>query len=104
VFGPAIGKQQGSDIVLVATTLIGVALFSPIRNAAQRIIDLAFYREKFESQRRIARFSASLRNDEYANMEKLSHDLVGVAGLVARTPRAGLWLRESPRAPAEAEQ
>jgi len=102
VFGQAVNRQQGSDIVLVATTLIGVALFTPIRNAAQRIIDRVFYRDKFESQRRITHFSASLRNDEYANMEKLSQDLIGVAGLVARTSQAGLWLRETP--PAEADR
>lgn len=104
VFGDDLDRQQGSDIVLVATTLIGVALFTPIRNTAQKIIDRAFYREKFLSQRRIAQFSANLRNDEYAKMENLSRDLVGVASAVAHTPRAGLWLRDAPRRPAEAEQ
>lgn len=103
LFGDALDRQQGSDIVLVATTLIGVALFTPIRNTAQKVIDRLFFREKFQSQRRIAQFSASLRNDEYAKMEKLSRDLVGVASAVAHTPHAGLWLRDVPRAPAEAE-
>jgi hypothetical protein len=99
VFGDEIDRQQGSDIVLVATTLIGVALFTPIRNAAQKIIDRVFYRDKFDAQRRITRFSASLRNDEYANMERLSQDLIHVAGAVARTPRAGLWLRDVQQTP-----
>lgn len=103
VLGDDIDRQQGSDIVLVATTLIGVALFTPIRNAAQKIIDRVFYRDKFESQRWIAQFTASLRNDEYANMDKLSQDLIGVAGSVAHTPHAGLWLRDVPRRPAEQE-
>lgn len=104
VFGDDIDRQQGSDIVLVATTLIGVALFTPIRNAAQKLVDRVFYRDKFESQRRITHFTASLRNDEYANMEKLSQDLVGVAGKVAHTPRVSLWLRDVPRPPAEVER
>lgn len=104
LFGDALDRQQGSDIVLVATTLIGVALFTPIRNTAQKIIDRVFYRDKFQSQRRIAQFSADLRNDEYARMDKLSQDLIGVAATVARTPHAGLWLRNVSRTPAEAPQ
>ncbi len=104
MFGAALDRQQGSDIVLVATTLLGVALFTPIRNTAQRIIDRVFYREKYQSQRRIAQFNADLRNDEYARMDKLSHDLIGVAAAVAHTPHAGLWLREVPRLPADAER
>jgi hypothetical protein len=104
VFGDALDRQQGSDIVLVATTLIGVALFTPIRNTAQKIIDGIFYRDKLKSQRRIAQFSASLRNDEYAKMEKLAQDLAGVAATVARTPRAGLWLRDVASAPAESQR
>jgi hypothetical protein len=95
IFGPRRGTNDSlSDIVIVLTTLIGIALFKPVRHVAQRLVDRAFYRGKYEASKRIAGFTAALRDDKYANMSVLTSDLLDVSRDVARSDGAGLWLRE----------
>lgn len=93
IVGPSHTSQQ-ADVVIVVTTLIGIALFNPLRQVAQRFIDRVFYRNKYEATKRIAQFSAALRNDEYADMDRLTTDLLVLTGEVTRPKQVGLWLRD----------
>lgn len=90
-------RSQQSDIVIVITTLIGIALFNPLRQTAQKLVDRVFYWSKYEAARRIARFTAALRNDEYADVDKLTHDLLLLTSEVAQPTHASLWLRHAPQ-------
>jgi hypothetical protein len=98
----ALSLQGRSDVVIVLTTVIGIALFNPIRRAAQYLVDRVFYRSKYESSGRIARFTSALRDDAYADMGKLTADLLEVTHSVAKPDGIGLWLRE-PSAPGAGE-
>jgi hypothetical protein len=92
--------QGRSDVVIVLTTVIGIALFNPIRRTSQYLVDRVFYRSKYEASKRIARFTSALRDDAYADMGTLTADLLEVTHSVARPDGIGLWLRE-PSAPGE---
>jgi hypothetical protein len=98
LFERVIPSRQGrTDIVIVITTLIGIALFNPVRAGAQRLVDRMFFRQKYEAARRITAFTSALRDDAYADMDRLSSELLTVTRDVARSTHTGLWLRDITR-------
>jgi hypothetical protein len=52
---------QGSDLVIVGSTLAIAALFSPLRSRVQEFIDRRFYREKVDFRRAFTDFGRELR-------------------------------------------
>lgn len=98
LFERVIPSRQGrTDVVIVITTLIGIALFNPVRAMAQRLVDRVFFRQKYEAARLITAFTSALRDDAYADMDRLTSDLLMVTRDVARSTQTGLWLRDITR-------
>jgi MFS family permease len=91
------GSQQGSDIVIVVTTLIAIALFDRIRRTAQHVVDRIFYRNKYRAEKTLAQFSVALRDDAYADMNLLTNDLLAVTRDMVQPAQVGLWLRGNSR-------
>jgi hypothetical protein len=69
---------EGSQLAVVASTLIIAALFIPLGRRIQGFIDSRFYRRKYDARKTLESFSAKLRNQ--TNLDALSEDLVGVVG------------------------
>jgi hypothetical protein len=101
-FGLVIGAQQlahhltgqqdaQQPVVIVLSTLLIAALFTPLRGWLQRWIDQRFYRSRYDAAKTLAAFSATLRSE--VDLAQLNDHLLGVVDTTMRPAHASLWLR-----------
>jgi hypothetical protein len=87
---------QISDVAVVASTLATAALFTPLRQRVQTVIDRRFYRQKYDAAKTLARFSMTLRDE--VDLDQLGNRLVSVVEETMRPSRISLWVSH-PEAP-----
>ena len=66
-FGPK------NEVVLVVSTLLVAALFQPLRQRVQQLVDRRFYRRKYDAAQVVAGFGETLRQE--VNLEQLRAQL-----------------------------
>ena len=93
------GQTGQQPVIIVGTTLLVAALFSPLHRWLQALIDRAFYRTKYDAARALAAFGEQLRLD--TDLEELSTHLVAVAQQTMRPTHATLWLRRTGQPPVD---
>lgn len=87
-----VGTQFDSPLLVAATTLGVAAVFNPLRRRIQTIVDRRFNRSKYDAERVMDGFAASLRDQPDS-----SQVVDGWAAVVSETMRPssmGVWVRE----------
>jgi hypothetical protein len=87
--------SQDNSVALVISTLIIAALFQPLRHRLQTIIDRRFYRRKYDADKIIKRFTATLRNE--VDLTTLSEQLQDIVQETMQPVHVSLWLRPPAR-------
>jgi hypothetical protein len=87
------GETGDNPLVIVGSTLVIAALFTPLRRQIQAIIDRRFYRSKYDAERTLAAFSTNLRHE--MNLAQLSEQLVTVIQETMQPEHISLWLRST---------
>jgi hypothetical protein len=85
---------QQSSLAIVTSTLAIVALFAPLRNRIQDLIDRRFYRSKYDAEKMLAAFSKRLRSE--VDLDRLTAGLMAVVDEAVHPSHVSLWMVKRP--------
>jgi hypothetical protein len=83
---------QESPLAIVVSTLAIAALFNPLWQRIQGVIDRRLYRRKYDAARTLETFGATVRDE--VDLSELSSSLLEMANRSLQPSNAKLWLRE----------
>lgn len=93
--------QQPSGLVTAGSTLLIAALFQPFRSRIQKIIDLRFYRRKYDAAQALANFGVAV--NAQVDLAQLRTHLLSVVEETMQPVHLSLWLPPSQSLPSSKE-
>jgi hypothetical protein len=86
-------QVSNTSLNIVISTLAIAALFNPLRQRLQNFVDRRFYRQKYDAEQAITRFSSTARDE--VDMERLAGELLEVVEATMQPKEISLWLKSS---------
>ena len=83
----------GSTLAVAASTLVVAALFQPLRQRIQRVVDHRFNRARYDAEQTVAGFSVRMRDE--MDISTVAADLNGTVLGAVNPSSLGLWIREA---------
>ncbi len=90
LFAQMIGQRN--EFITVLSTLAIAALFVPLRNKIQDLIDRRFYRKKYDAQKVLQDFAKTVRDE--TDLEKLTARLMQVVDETMQPKSVSVWLKK----------
>jgi hypothetical protein len=88
----AVFLPSDDPLVVAVSTLVAAALFNPVRRRVQGVIDRRFNRSRYDAQRVIGRFTASLQ--EQVDPGEVVEGWVEVVEDTMQPAAVGVWVRD----------
>lgn len=83
---------SSSSIAIVISTLVIAALFNPLRLRIQQVVDRRFFRENYDAQLTLDRFSEQLRSE--VDLDDIQDELLSVLNNTMQPESLSLWLAQ----------
>jgi hypothetical protein len=80
-----------SQVAVAAATLAAAALFNPLRGRVQRAVDRRFNRARYDADRTVAAFAATLK--DAVDLGSVRDDLAGVLRVALEPAHVSVWIR-----------
>ncbi len=93
VFDSVTGAQ--SPIAIVISTLVIAALFNPLRQRVQAVIDRRFCRKKYDAQQVLAQFAQTARDEVV--MDVVQAELLRIIQETLQPKTAVIWIKKIER-------
>ena len=90
IFGSVTGTQ--SPALIVISTLLIAAFFTPLRRRVQAVIDRRFFRKKYDAQQVLAAFALTARDE--TDLAELTGELQRVVVETLQPEGVGVWLQK----------
>jgi hypothetical protein len=89
----AVGREADaqSPLVIVLSTLLIAALFAPLRQRVQALIDRRFDRQKYDAQQILAHFARTARDE--TDIERLTAELNSVVEQTLQPEHTAVWMK-----------
>jgi hypothetical protein len=85
----------GNSVAVTGSTLLAAALFTPLRQRVQRVVDRRFDRARYDGERTASAFSVRMR--DATDLPTVARDLDLTVRRVIAPSSLGLWLRSGGR-------
>jgi peptidoglycan/LPS O-acetylase OafA/YrhL len=86
------GLSFRTPVAVAASTLTAAALFNPLRQRVQRIVDRRFNRARYDADQIVAAFAARLKDT--VNLHSVQDDLATVVDQALEPARVFVWTNE----------